>query len=88
MPAAAASARGQAAAEPKPALPLFPWRVYARQGVALGLIAFFVIYLWYLSLDRTRVAPNTSIYQSACVFVYGATAPRGDRARRCHTQRH
>jgi hypothetical protein len=50
---------------------LFPWRLYWRQSVALGTLTFFVLYLWYLSLDRTRVAPNTSIYQSACVFVYG-----------------
>ena len=37
------------------------------------MLTFLVLYLWYLSLDRTRVAPNTSIYQSACVFVYGAS---------------
>jgi len=44
-----------------------------RQSVILGIVTFTVLYTWYLSLDRTRVAPNTSIYQTACVFVYGGS---------------
>lgn len=51
--------------------PLFPpWRPLLLPAGILGLIAFLLIYFWYLSLPRTLLSVNTAIYQSACVFVY------------------
>ena len=36
----------------------------------LAIVAFCLIYFWYLSLPRTLLAVNTAVYQSSCIFVY------------------
>lgn len=52
-------------------LSLFPpLKPFIIAGAVHGVTAFFLIYFWYLSLDKTILAANTAVYQSACIFVY------------------
>ena len=46
-----------------------------KVGILLGLISFFSGWIWYVSLPITSVAANTTIYQSASVFVYLFSIP-------------
>jgi hypothetical protein len=46
-----------------------------KVGTILGVISFFSGWIWYVSLPLTSVAANTTIYQSASVFVYLLSIP-------------
>jgi len=48
----------------------YPRSQYVKTAFVVSILAFFMIYLWYLSLPRTSVAVNTSIYQSSSIVVY------------------
>lgn len=43
---------------------------YVKTGLVVAVVVFFMLYLWYLSLPKTSVAVNTSIYQSSAIIVY------------------
>lgn len=46
------------------------WKDVPLLGLWMSWLLVLVAYAWYLSLPRTEVGPNTTIYQSASVFVF------------------